>query len=31
MQDNQLQVAFEDIYKLVEFIMTIPSFTATAE
>jgi hypothetical protein len=31
MQDNQLQVAFKEIYKLVELIMTIPSSTATVE
>jgi hypothetical protein len=31
MQDNQLQVAFKEIYKLAELIMTIPSSTATVE
>jgi hypothetical protein len=31
MQDNQLQVAFKEICKLAELIMTIPSSTATVE
>jgi hypothetical protein len=31
MQDNQLQVALKEIYKLAELIMTIPSSTATVE
>jgi hypothetical protein len=31
MQDNQLQVAFKEIYKLAELIMTIPSSAATVE
>jgi hypothetical protein len=31
MEDNQLQVAFKEIYKLAERIMTIPSSTATVE
>jgi hypothetical protein len=31
MQDNQLQVAFKEIYKLAKLIMTIPSSTATVE
>jgi hypothetical protein len=31
MQDNQLQVAFKEMYKLAELIMTIPSFTVTVE
>jgi hypothetical protein len=31
MQDNQLQVAFKEIYKLAELIVTIPSSTATVE
>jgi hypothetical protein len=31
MHDNQPQVAFKEIYKLAELIMTIPSSTATAE
>jgi hypothetical protein len=31
MQDKQLQVAFKEIYKLAELIMTIPSCTATVE
>jgi hypothetical protein len=29
MQDDQLQVALKEIYKLAELIMTIPSSTAT--
>jgi hypothetical protein len=31
MQDNQLQVASKEMYKLAELIMTIPSSTVTVE
>jgi hypothetical protein len=31
MQDDQLQVAFKEIYKLSDLIMTIPSSTVTVE
>jgi hypothetical protein len=31
MQDNQLQVAFKEMYQLAELIMTIPSSTDTVE
>jgi hypothetical protein len=31
MQNNQLQVAFKEMYKLAELIMSIPSSTATVE
>jgi hypothetical protein len=31
MQDNKLQVAFKEIYKLAELIMMVPSSAATVE